>query len=133
MITDMGILYIEPSAKTSSEPVIDRYTRKMVAALRQGKEGLGYRGIHICKCGARSTNCDYTLPNGEQTNFLAVHYLAYHRDEVPQSELVKVDSLDCGEADPTPEELQRPKNKEASSELQNDYDSGPNGWKNNWR
>ncbi len=117
MITETGILYIEPSAKTSAEPLIDELTKKMTAALRQGQKGREYRGHHTCKCGAHSTNCDYTLPNGEQTNSLAIHYLSYHREEVPPSQLEKVNLLNYGEAEPTVEELQIPKNKEAGIEI----------------
>jgi len=108
MITDRGILYVEPSAATSAEPVIDELTRKMVAAYRKGQSGTRWRGWHTCACGAHSDNTDYTLPNGEQTNSLCVHYLAFHRSEVTEAQLRKVAALDCGEEEPNEKELAAP-------------------------
>ena len=105
MISDKGFLYIEPSVNTSVEPVIDELTRKMTAAFRKGVAGTRYRGHHTCECGAHSDNTDYTLPNGECTNSLCVHYLAYHRAEVPEAQLRKVADLKCGEDDPNTKEL----------------------------
>lgn len=122
MITSNGILYIEPSRKTSQEPVIDEATKKMAAALRRGVPGPGYRGWHECACGARSSNCDYTLPNGEKTNSLSVHYLTYHREDVPEEQLAKVLQLECGEAEPTNEEMLAGMNKEGSRELHHDHE-----------
>jgi hypothetical protein len=57
MITNNGILYIEPSAKTSVQPVIDDITRKMTAAYRKSIEGTAYRGFHVCSCGVCRDNC----------------------------------------------------------------------------
>lgn len=106
MIDDQGVLYIEPSAKVSAEPVIDELTRKMVAAFRESEESMiMWRGFHMCACGAASNNKDYVLPNGDKTNSLCVHYLAFHRDEVPASQLEKVQRLNSGEAEPTDKEL----------------------------
>lgn len=105
MISEKGILYIEPSRATSGEPTIDALTRKMTAAFRLGKPGMSYRGWHQCACGAHSSNCDYSLPNGEMTNSLCVHYLAYHRSEVSELQLEKVNALNSGEAEPTQKEL----------------------------
>jgi hypothetical protein len=105
MISNEGILYIEPSKNVSQEPIIDELTKKMTAAFRLAKRGPGYRGWHTCACGAHSSNCDHTLPNGEKTNSLCVHYLAYHRDEVSVGQLEKVAALNSGEAEPNQEEL----------------------------
>ncbi len=103
------ILYINPGPYTPSEPVIDELTRKMAAAYRASESnGMCWRGVHFCRCGVNSTNTDYILPGGQQTNSLCVHYLAFHRDEVPEAELAKVAALDAGEAEPTAEELARP-------------------------
>ena len=107
MISEQGILYIEPLARTSAEPVIDELTRKMAAAFRVGVPGPGYRGVHVCACGVMSSNCDYTLPSGEETNSLCVHYLAFHRDEIPTPKLEKVRQLSSGEVKPTEDELKR--------------------------
>lgn len=109
MISDKGILYIEPDrSTTSAKPVIDDLTRKMAAAFRQAEKGPAYRGFHVCACGAASSNCSYTLPNGEMTNSLCVHYLAFHRKAVPDEQLEKVAQLNQGLVYPTPEELNKP-------------------------
>jgi len=102
------MLYINPSAQTSEEPVIDELTMKMTAAFRRATKGTQWRGWHTCRCGAHSHSCDYILPNGEQTNSLCIHYLAWHRGEVPQSELDVVAALDFGMGTPTGEELVQP-------------------------
>jgi hypothetical protein len=39
------------------------------------------------------------------THSLAIHYLAYHRDEVPVSELAKVERLSATETQPTAKQL----------------------------
>lgn len=100
---------IEPSSATSIEPVIDELTRKMAAAWRKrAVSDLTWRGFHTCKCGARSDCKDHWVKvDGKEliTNSLAIHYLAYHRDEVPQSELDKVALLDYGQEEPTEEQL----------------------------
>lgn len=111
MITgsDDSVLYIKPSAKVTAEPDIDKLTRKMAAAFRAAREtGVHWRGYHLCRCGAASTNTDYALPGGGYTNSLCVHYLAFHRDEVPPAELAKVAALTSGEAEPDAKELAPP-------------------------
>ena len=105
MIDTNGLLMIEPQRPASATPVIDEMTRKMTAAYRQSTPSQhGYRGVHVCKCGAMSDNRDHYV-NGVLTNSLAVHYLAHHRDEVPETELEKVRNLKFGEAEPTEQEL----------------------------
>jgi hypothetical protein len=108
MITNQGILYIEPSFVASAEPVIDELTRKMTATFRKGQICQSSFGFHICICGARSSNSDYILPNGEMTNSLCVHYLAFHRTEVSEDQLRKVSLLNCGEEEPNDRELSAP-------------------------
>ena len=61
-----------------------------------------------------SDNTDYILLNGQQTNSLCIHYLAFHRDEVPAEELAKVTALEAGEAEPSAEELTRPAKRRVS-------------------
>lgn len=110
------LLYIEPQGQRSTEPVIDELTKKMTAAFKDYKTGSGSQGQFMedvmtmghqtCACGAQSTNVDYLLPNGFITNSLCIHYLAWHRNEVPQVELDKIASLPNELAEPTPEQLQ---------------------------
>ena len=105
-----GLLMIEPSGSVSAQPTIDALTRKMTAALRQAGKGATYRGFHACRCGARSSNRETFVGHEKvQTNSLAVHYLAYHRTEVPTAELQKVATLQFGEAEPSEAELSAPR------------------------
>lgn len=100
------LLFIEPSSPASNEPVVDALTRKMVAAYRAGTmPDFITCGFHWCVCGTASKNYDTILPSGLITNSLCVHYLAHHREEIPQCEIEKVSRLDCGEAEPTYDEL----------------------------
>ena len=110
------LLFIEPQNVKSETPTVDELTKKMTAAFRDFKTGSGFQGQFMedamtmgeqtCVCGARSTNVDYLLPSGYITNYLCVHYLAWHRNEVPQSELDKVAALPNEFTEPTPELLQ---------------------------
>ncbi len=112
-----SILFIEPTFPANRGPVIDEYTRKMTAAYHQTLPGFLHdgeivdivtMGFQRCSCGASSDNVNHVLPDkSAETNSLCVHYLAHHRDEVPESELQKVASLTYGEEDPTTEELSR--------------------------
>jgi len=113
VINSKGILMVEPSAKVSTEPLVDELTRKMTAAWRKRRESdYGYRGVHWCPCGTTSDNHDHYVGNaGILTNSLCIHYLAFHRDELPQEELDKVYALDLGEEEPTEEELRFPNRK----------------------
>jgi len=110
---DIALLYIEPQNDRSNEPIIDHLTIKMFNLLitswenpvnrgtlmgnnkaRQFVSGIGTMGHHNCRCGAASECYDYLLNGTLVTNTLCVHYLAYHRDEVPQSEINKLEKLD---------------------------------------
>ena len=108
-----GLLMIEPSDKISAVPLVDDLTRRMTAAWRRRRSSPdGERGYHICACGAESDNRDHWVTVGAQrllTNALCVHYLAFHRAEVPQEELNKVRALAHGMEEPNEEEFARPK------------------------
>lgn len=118
MIKPNGLLFIEPKGRASPVALIDAYTRRMVAAMRNARRGTwtgdgfhvggGWKGWHTCSCGARSGNQDLLLSNGAVTNSLASHYLAYHRGEVPAAELRKVAALPDGEVVPQPFEIEPP-------------------------
>lgn len=89
-IDDHHLLYIEPDGPQSGTPVDDELTLGMEGLLKQAKQGTRWRGVHSCSCGVRSDSCDFILPGGMITNSLAPHYLRYHRDQVPRSELAKL-------------------------------------------
>lgn len=97
-----GLLYLNPLKPKSDEPVIDKITRRMASAFSNALPTRPvWRGWHTCVCGARSSNRDYELVDGTETNSLCVHYLAYHRDEVPPGELARVMLLPADEVEPT--------------------------------
>jgi hypothetical protein len=105
MKSTTDLLFIEPERPRSLSPRIDTLTRRMAAALRRATEGDQFFGYHICICGAHSTNTHYFLPDGHMTNSLCVHYIAYHREEVPAEQIRRVEALTCGEVEPSEEEL----------------------------
>lgn len=103
------LLYLQPTQRPSRDALLDELTGKMAAALRAAPStGIKSRGWHTCRCGARSSNTDYILPSGHQTNFLCVHYLAYHREEVPAAELEIVAAFNVDPVSPTPGEIVTP-------------------------
>lgn len=89
------ILFIEPTGNKSDEPIIDDLTNKVLDAMLKAtfNPHRVYRGWHTCVCGEKSSNKDFILPNGQITNSLAYHYIAEHRDEVPERELRKIRKL----------------------------------------
>jgi hypothetical protein len=110
MIDPEGLMMIEPQGMASPEPIIDELTRKMTAAWRARYTNMEeqYLGYHRCVCGATSDNRDHSV-SWRRTNSLCVHYLAFHRHAVPESEIEKVRALPPDEADPTEDELRIPK------------------------
>jgi hypothetical protein len=84
----MRLLFIVPRNKPAEHPIIDELTMKMTGALRKGaKPELLVMGAVVCVCGAAGGLSDVILPNGWVTSTLSVHFLAYHRDEVPAPSL----------------------------------------------
>jgi hypothetical protein len=89
--------------------LIDELTMRMTAAYRQSKlPRYIFFGFHRCSCGAHSDNKDHFLPDGTKTNSLCIHYLAYHREQVPEADLLLVSQLACGVESPTSFELHGP-------------------------
>src|SRR5262245_26527824 len=107
MISQTGLLFIEPIHPASSIPIVDHLTRRMAAAFRLARaDTIIYCGFHACVCGANSTNCNYTLPSGHLTNSLCVHYVAYHRAEIPARQLAIIEALTSEEVQPSNLELE---------------------------
>lgn len=110
---DLGpgcIMMIEPANYASTKPVVDLYTLRMTAAWRNGNpSSYSYKGLHICKCGVLSDNRDHFVADAIRTNSLCVHYLAFHREDVPNEQLELVLALTEDEVEPTEHELKDPK------------------------
>jgi hypothetical protein len=86
-----SLLFITPKRGKSAEPVRDEITLAVEKAFNASKPcGPYWKGTHECRCGARSANHDFRLPNGWITNSLAVHYVEWHRNELPEQELRKL-------------------------------------------
>jgi hypothetical protein len=82
------LLFIEPRLPPSEKPIVDNLTRKVAGVYRESHEpDFVYCGFHECSCGALSDSTDHLLPDGTVTNSLCVHYVAYHRHEVPETEV----------------------------------------------
>lgn len=91
-ISKKYLLQIEPRGKKSESPINDYLVRKMESLLDQATRGRGYKGTHKCICGKRSVNYNLFI-RGYITNSLAAHYLRWHRNEVPRSEIAKLKSI----------------------------------------
>ncbi|MCU0660328.1 MAG: hypothetical protein MUD00_01815 [Candidatus Pacebacteria bacterium] len=131
------LLFIEPAGKCHT-PVIDKYTKRLTGAFRSAKVGLsnysniareydteaffdenggGWKGSHVCICGAMSSNKDYAMLTRDVlslhidhqqivlTNSLCIHYVACHRDDVPTEMLEQIMLLSADDAEPTQTEL----------------------------
>ncbi len=115
MVDPKAFLMIEPQLPPAGEPIIDKLTRSVTALYRTSsldRHG-GYRGFHVCSCGACSDNRDHYLPGHVLTNSLCVHYVAFHRHELTTDQLGEIANIlaECGsggEAEPTEDELRPP-------------------------
>lgn len=92
MIDPDSLLMIEPQGPCE-EPVLDELTDKIRVHWWLATHSDYYmKGVHITNCGARSDNRDHWI-NGILTNSLCLHYIMYHRSEVPESDLQKIREL----------------------------------------
>jgi hypothetical protein len=87
------LLFIHPSGETTPEPVVDALTAKMQELFAKARRVATYRGRHTCACGQHSDSSDWQLASGHITNSLAIHYVAWHRPDVPESELEKLRAI----------------------------------------
>ncbi len=104
-----GILYINVKHPPSNWPVVDMLTLKITRAFRfADRSPLAFAGIHTCLCGAKSESSDYILSNKKFTNSLCIHYMAFHRPEIPWQEIVEILKLENGDSLPSRAELAYP-------------------------
>jgi hypothetical protein len=87
------LLMIEPQNPCAKTPLIDEWTKWLTYGWRMCRSHSdawqSYRGRHFAPCGLVSDNRDHWIC-GLLTNSLCLHYLAFHRDEVPVDELKKI-------------------------------------------
>jgi hypothetical protein len=109
---------VEPNGVAAPSPLVDEITRRMTAAWRCRRDSdYAAAGVHHCVCGARSDNLDHWVGTSPEvlTNSLCIHYLAFHRPQLPNEELKKVLALPYGEAEPDEAELAAPVPKPRAS------------------
>lgn len=91
--SDKYLLQIHPTSTRSERPVDDELTAKMKTLLDSAKIGTQWRGWHNCT-GCNTIGGSSDLIVGPYiTNSLAVHYLRWHRGDVPYSEIEKLIQL----------------------------------------
>jgi len=101
------LLYIEPTGAKSAAPIIDEITIKLFYALLDAINGKNTGCLDVdknnkfsflqgCVCDVESSDTDYVITDGPHkyiTNYLCVHYVAYHRSEVLANEIEKIKKL----------------------------------------
>ena len=103
------ILFIHPTEEKTKKPILDEISYKIAYAIETGKPNfvVGFLdknkkasiskgmtlGHHTCKCGATSEGSDYKIAEGLYTNSLGAHYVAFHRNDVPKSDIEKISKL----------------------------------------
>ena len=93
------------TSKPATRPIVDFYTERLTAAVRKAISQLRSKGTIVCSCGATSPNIRLLLPNGMVADVHCIHRMVFQRNEVPHSELDKINSLRFGEEKPTDSEL----------------------------
>lgn len=90
-LDDKHFMMIEPGQRTV-EPVNDPISKVAYEVYKMAKprEGHAYKGFHVCSCGQPSDNQDWIMPDGRITNSLVVHYVMFHRKDIPRAELAKL-------------------------------------------
>ena len=93
--TKGDLLNITPVQRISENPVSDDLTARMQKAWDLRKDsGIGIMGFRTCRCGERASGALYLVETADgetfRVNGLCVHYIMWHRDEVPEAELAKV-------------------------------------------
>lgn len=105
------IFYLDPAGPALEKPLLDLLTRKAAgihASMVPYKNPAGveqsFRGFHGCSCKPDiwSASRDFVIPNSNYaTNYLLVHYVAYHRSSCSEEELAIVDTWEGPVQDPT--------------------------------
>lgn len=97
-----ALLYIEPKHKDVQSDMkeyewLKELMKTAIAGSGHRRDGRWdtccFMGVHECVCGEESTSYEYLFPNNMYTNSLCLHYLEWHRDEIPQEEWIKLNYL----------------------------------------
>ncbi len=92
------LLFIHPKGPAVNTDDELLYTFNEIYQQKQRISDECTMGVHHCtSCGKPSENRDYVLPGGWITNTLAVHYLEWHRYEIPAYEMEKIQRCIRGE------------------------------------
>ena len=118
------LLFIEPSSPPSQEPLIDEVVKKMTTALLEARKAgrIGFfdfscaegkwwsnaqaPGGHECDAckeqgrDISSLNYDFEISGRLYTHSLCLHYLAYHREEVPEWQINRILGLQVEQTEP---------------------------------
>jgi hypothetical protein len=96
-----------PRGPAAAEPLIDSLTRRMTAVWRMSEEEDDPGDGSHCICGADISARRKTV-GPRQIDALCIHFLAYHRHEIPAEEIEKVMQLPESEVEPSAQELAPP-------------------------
>jgi hypothetical protein len=88
------LMMIEPSLTHDIQGAVnDEWTMVADMVLKASKPSkMSYKGIHRAACGACSDNRDWITPMGRTTHLLLVHYISFHREEIPSIEFSKLEA-----------------------------------------
>ena len=100
---EKDLLYVHPYHPRYSEPIIDILTKKITYAIRNSVYSDCYFGDFVDFCNCYSSQ-DFYLESGHKTHALAIHYVAFHRRDIPRKQRDIIKQLE-GEACPTTLEL----------------------------
>lgn len=81
---------IEKRLSAINEEQINRIHKDLLICSYCGKKDIT---VHTAECGKTSDNKIWLCPNGMETNSLMLHYICYHRSEVPVEELQKLKNM----------------------------------------
>lgn len=120
------LLFIQPKLPPAKTPVIDKLVHKLTAAIREAKRARrvgavlkdrqgafqwfsGFRfvrSVACCKCCNQiagittESSHDFEIIGGYYVSPLALHFLAYHREEVPADQIKILNGLKVSRVKP---------------------------------
>ena len=91
-----GLCFIEPiGPRVEINDDLTEQVKILAAAFKDSR--YAYKGVHFCSCGIHSDNLDHFYPSEANpthiTHSLLVHYVQFHRSEIPEEELSEIKRL----------------------------------------